>query len=355
LLLRPDGSRIYVGGAFGNFGGGATVRDGAAEFDVTSNTPTAWNPAPDSPVYAFALSQDGNTVFLGGDFNNLGTTPRNYLASVDATNGTPTAFDPHPNGDIFALALSEDGKTLFVGGGFNEFDPIGGAPRRGLAELDATTGAATSWNPDPDDAAHALLRVGPDLLAGGEFSRVGARANEGFARFIAPRPAPPEPTGGGGASQTPVTPSAPPPDKTAPLLSLLSLSNKVFAVGPKPTALSAANRKVKKGTTFRWTLSEAATTRIQIQQERRGIKKGKRCLVAKPGIKVPRKKRCTALQSKGTFRRAGKLGRNSLAFSGRMGKKALKPGTYRAVFTGTDAAGNRSAAKRLKFRIVRAR
>jgi hypothetical protein len=139
------------------------------------------------------------------------------------------------------------------------------------------------------------------------------------------------------------------------LLSALSLTNRVFAVGPKPTALTAATRRVKKGTTFRWTLSEPAATRIQIQLERKGIKVGKRCRVAKPGVKVPRSKRCTALQSKGTLRRSGKQGRNTAAFSGRMGKRALKPGTYRAVFSATDAAGNRSAAKRLRFRIVRAR
>jgi WD40 repeat protein len=356
LLLRPDGTRIFAGGEFTDFGGGATTRNYLAELPVSSDTPTAWNPAPDSTVRALALSHDGSTLFLGGNFSNVGPTGRNYLAAVDAGSGSLTSFNPGGgDGDVFALALSEDGKTLFAGGSFSESVPVGGATRPKLAEIDIATGTATGWNPVPDDHVYALLAVGPDLFVGGEFHSVGARANTGFARFLAPRPEPvvqigqPQPEGPG------VTPSAPPPDKTAPLLSALSLTNKLFAVGPKPTALTAAKRKVKKGTTFRWTLSEAATVRIQIQQERRGIKKGKRCLVAKPGAKVPRKKHCTALQSKGTLRRSGKQGRGSVAFSGRMGKKALKPGIYRAVFTATDAAGNRSAAKRLKFKIVRAR
>jgi hypothetical protein len=353
LLLRPDGSRLYVGGEFDNFGGGTTLRNSLAEFEVGNNTPTAFNPNPDSYVFALALSPDAGTLYFGGDFSTVGTTARNYVAAVDASGGLKP-FDPHAPDGVRALAVSESGSTVFVGGTFDTGGTIGGAARGGIAEVDAGTGAATAWNPDTDGDVFALSRVGFDLQIGGEFSRVGSGAQTGFARFVGPRP-PVVPISNSEPGPIPATPLAPPPDKTAPLLSLLSLTNKTFAVGPKSTALSAAKRKVKKGTTFRWTLSEAATSRIQIQQERRGIKKGKRCVAAKPGAKVPRKKRCTALQSKGTLRRASRQGRNTLAFSGRMGKKALKPGAYRAVFTATDAAGNGSVAKRLKFKIVRAR
>ena len=353
LLMRPDGQRLYAGGDFDNFAGGTIARNHLAEFDPASATPTAFNPGPDSSVLSLALSADANTLFFGGTFGAVGSATRRYLAAATIANNAVTDFNPDPNDEVSSLALAEDGKTIFAGGRFDTSQPIGGATRDSLAELDVATGAATSWNPDADSSIHALLRVGPDLLAGGEQGRIGARAFSGFARFIAPRP-PVVPISGDQPGPIPATPSAPPPDKTAPLLSALSLTNKLFAVGPKPTALTAAKRRVKKGTKFRWTLSEAATTRIQIKLERKGIKKGRRCVAAKPGQKVPRKKRCVALQSKGTLRRAGKQGRNSLAFSGRMGKRALKPGSYRAVFTATDAAGNRSLAKTLKFRIVRA-
>jgi len=45
--------------------------------------------------------------------------------------------------------------------------------------------------------------------------------------------------------------------------------------------------------------------------------------------------------------------RKSAAFSGRIGKRALKPGSYRASLTAKDPAGNASKVKRLGFRIVR--
>ena len=50
--------------------------------------------------------------------------------------------------------------------------------------------------------------------------------------------------------------------------------------------------------------------------------------------------------------RTGRKGANTLEFSGRIGRRALKRGRYRAVITATDAAGNRSAAKSVRFRVV---
>jgi hypothetical protein len=43
----------------------------------------------------------------------------------------------------------------------------------------------------------------------------------------------------------------------------------------------------------------------------------------------------------------------SIAFSGRVGRKALKTGSYRALVTARDAAGNRSRQRTLSFKIVK--
>jgi hypothetical protein len=56
---------------------------------------------------------------------------------------------------------------------------------------------------------------------------------------------------------------------------------------------------------------------------------------------------------RGTLQRSGKAGANTVAFSGRLGKRALKPGRYRAVITATDAAHNAGKPVTLSFRIVR--
>jgi CSLREA domain-containing protein len=151
-----------------------------------------------------------------------------------------------------------------------------------------------------------------------------------------------------GQDMTFTTPAGTGPANARPVLTAVSMTNTVFAVGPKATAVAA---KARRGTTFRYTLSEAATVRIAISRARPGRRKGKRCV--KPTRKLRKAKRCTRYLRSGTLTRASKAGKNRVAFSGRIGRRALKPGRYRAVLRAADAAGKRSLAKTLKFRVVR--
>ena len=47
------------------------------------------------------------------------------------------------------------------------------------------------------------------------------------------------------------------------------------------------------------------------------------------------------------------MGSVKVPFSGRIGKRALPAGTYRATLLATDMAGNKSVPTQLTFRIVR--
>ena len=131
------------------------------------------------------------------------------------------------------------------------------------------------------------------------------------------------------------------------MLSKVSLTRTRFRVGPRRTAVSAA----KRGTMFRFTLSETARVRIAILRQARGKRQGKRCV--KPTRRLRKAKRCTRLIAAGTLTRTGAAGANRVAFSGRVGKRKLKRGRYRLALRATDAAGNRSAPKTLRFRLVR--
>jgi len=46
-------------------------------------------------------------------------------------------------------------------------------------------------------------------------------------------------------------------------------------------------------------------------------------------------------------------GADSVKFSGRIGRRALRPGRYRATITATDPSGNGSKPRSVSFRIVR--
>lgn len=60
-----------------------------------------------------------------------------------------------------------------------------------------------------------------------------------------------------------------------------------------------------------------------------------------------------ACRAVATLRRAGRPGANRIALTGRIGRRALRPGRYRLRVTATDAAGNRSRTRTRTFRIVR--
>jgi hypothetical protein len=55
----------------------------------------------------------------------------------------------------------------------------------------------------------------------------------------------------------------------------------------------------------------------------------------------------------GTLRRSGIAGVNRVRFSGRIGRRALRAGTYRLILRATDAAGNVAKAKPRRLRVVR--
>jgi CSLREA domain-containing protein len=152
-----------------------------------------------------------------------------------------------------------------------------------------------------------------------------------------------------GAAELPVAGGAP-KDTTAPGISNVSVTRKRFRVGPNPTALSA--RKTPVGTVFRYALSEAAQVTLKIERPTKGRKVGRSC--KKATRKLRKKPSCTRYVAAGaTIKRNGVAGANSIAFSGRIGRKALRPGSYRATLGATDAAGNKATVRRVSFKIVR--
>jgi hypothetical protein len=46
------------------------------------------------------------------------------------------------------------------------------------------------------------------------------------------------------------------------------------------------------------------------------------------------------------------VGRARVAFSGRIGRRALRPGAYRLIVTAVDAAGNRSTDRPTRFKVA---
>ena len=133
------------------------------------------------------------------------------------------------------------------------------------------------------------------------------------------------------------------PLATIAKLTGLSETNRTFAPASASTPLTGltAKRHHNRGTTFSFTLDQAATVTVQIQRKGSGRLVHHACV---PASKTTRRKpKCPLYTTAATLARTGHAGLNKLAFTGRIGRKALKPGDYQAVFTATHPAGSSTA------------
>ncbi len=127
---------------------------------------------------------------------------------------------------------------------------------------------------------------------------------------------------GGGSGGEPVV------DRSAPRITGVGLTPARFRVAARSTATVARTRR---GTRIRYALSEPAAVTLRIQRAARGRRWAR----------------------VGTLRRSASAGASRVAFSGRIGRRALRPGTYRLIVEARDAAGNASLAAPKVFRVVR--
>jgi CSLREA domain-containing protein len=138
-------------------------------------------------------------------------------------------------------------------------------------------------------------------------------------------------------------------DTAAPVFAALRLSPATFAAEGSGASIAA---KKNRGTKVSYTLSEAGTVTFRVTTRKPGRRVGKHCKA--PTKKNKGKRACKrTVTLKGSFTRASKLGANSFHCTGRLRGRKLKPGRYRLVGTAKDAAGNKSKAVSVGFRIIR--
>lgn len=157
-------------------------------------------------------------------------------------------------------------------------------------------------------------------------------------------------SGGGGATAAPAGPPA--RDTISPrFIAGPSFSPARFRVSGKAQAKrGTSGHPAHPGSKLEFSLSEAASVAATIAREAPGRRVGQQCVAvgkAKPGAK-----RCRRLLHAGDLSLSGAAGANAIAFSGRLGGKALGPGHYRATLLARDGAGNMSSPGSAAFVIV---
>ena len=154
VVVQPDG-KILIGGDFTTLspnGGPAVTRNHIARLNSDGTLDPAFDPDANNSVRAIAVQPDGK-ILVGGSFTNIGGQTRNRIARLDAATGSADAFDPNANDHVDAIAVQPDGKILVTGFFFGT-NSIGGQLRNHIARLDASTGLADTFNPDPGTASN---------------------------------------------------------------------------------------------------------------------------------------------------------------------------------------------------------
>jgi hypothetical protein len=317
--LSADGNRVAFGSGASNLAGGNPgtddlfLRDIAAGTTVLLSRATAADGAAgDSSSFGPSISADGSRVAFVSTAANL--VPGD-------TNGNFDAFLREVDASTTALISRADGADGGFGGGESDVVSL------------SSSGNCAAFDSDSANMA-------PGGYATADFRHVYMRALRGECAV-----APAGGGGGGGGGGA---------DTVAPVLDRVAMSAKRFRVGKAATVTAAAAKKKKKtpvGTRFSWRLSESAKVTLRIERATSGRRKGRSCV--KPTKKLRKAKKCTLWVRAGTLTRQSAAATTKLTFSGRIGKKALKAGSYRAVVSAVDAAGNASAKRTVAFKVVK--
>ncbi len=197
FAIEQIGDTIYVGGKFTEVratnGSTPVAQPYLAAFEAsTGDWIPDFDPALNRPVYALQASPDGSRLFVGGEFGDVaGVANTQALVALDpATGDVDTSWKSQLKRDgravVFTLDLDET--WLYVGGSFSAVGGAQGVPLTSVSravKLDLDTAAPdTSWSPTVSGGGVWGIAVSPDrstVYLAGFFSSVNlASGTQGF-------------------------------------------------------------------------------------------------------------------------------------------------------------------------------
>ena len=136
---------------------------------------------------SLALSEDGKTLYVAGEFDKVNNEWHSRLAAFDISHGHGTlisSFQPVFSTTVKDIAVAGD--TLYVGGYFTK---VNNQQRTRLAALKASTGELLDWTASAEgpNAQVYAIEVSPDhskVVIGGSFSTVNGSSKPGYGMAL---------------------------------------------------------------------------------------------------------------------------------------------------------------------------
>lgn len=184
--IESDGATVWFGGEFSTVDG--AVRQNIAAVDAAGDvTEWYWGEGANDVVRALERTADSK-LYVGGDFTGIFSLARNYIALVNTGSAAVQVWNPALSSTtaepgVYDVLLDGARGLLYIAG---EFTAVGADARSNLAAVSTSTGAATSWRPDPiGGRVNAIARSANDanatLFIGGYFDGVYDTARESAA------------------------------------------------------------------------------------------------------------------------------------------------------------------------------
>jgi hypothetical protein len=179
---------VYIAGNFTSVrpagaapGDPGVARSNLAAFRADTGALRKWNPGTDGPVTALALSPNGRTVYVGGDFDTLSGVTRHNLGAVSAAKtGAATRYRASTNGDVRAIAATK--KRVYVGG---DFTTVRNKKHKRLAATKLNGRVIKGWKPAADSTVRTIALARKRVYVGGGFTSINKRQQPHLAALSA--------------------------------------------------------------------------------------------------------------------------------------------------------------------------
>lgn len=181
------GNTVYVGGEFTQArpagaaaGTNETPRTNLLAYNITTGELiSSWAPTPNGAVYSLAASPDGSRIYVGGAFTNVNGQTRNRIAALSPTNGSVIAgFAPNATARVYGISATDT--RVYMAGWFTV---VNGVTRNKFAAVRPSDGALLSWAPDAQDGQGRAILLSPDgskVALGGSFTTLNGSSNPGY-------------------------------------------------------------------------------------------------------------------------------------------------------------------------------